>query len=430
MAKVQIKGKNAESYIVYDVNEDANNITNINIDNTDYVESTALKTLQKIANTTISSNGAYWKDITYKIISDADLFGNEYNVFADCLDVKICCNKSFIFICVVLEYAYKSYIVYYYSVDSGNSWHGYKIENETSFSSPSIHDIACYNTYLGYRIEIALEKTSSAQNVYTVIISHNNDIYNYVKDNLNNIDGVVCIPYGFLIMTLQDLSSYSLTNFYMYPYTYTNNQASNFTDWDANFSSFSSDYRDIYTDACYDKILNKLIIRAKDGKRLFLVNTNDMSTDSTINVVDVSSSESITKLFTAFNRVFCVISDSSASKLAYISNDVSHTVNIIDLPVVNSGWDFAFGNNYRLYIVNQDGEIIYLNSINGEWNVVDQSIQMNSDSTYKTLNFYKYFSVQNSEFISDEEATYMIGKVYDNDDDVYKIIMTSTKVLQ
>ena len=429
MARIQIQGKNAEGYIPYTVKEDANNIINININNSDYVESTALRTLQKIANVTISSDGAYWKDITRKIISDADLFGNEYNVFNNCLDAKICCYKDFIFICVLLNYNSKGYIVYYYSKDNGNSWNGYRIEKTSSYVAPLIHDMTCINTYLGYRIEIALEQTSSTRNVCTVIISHNNNVYNYIKDNLNNVDGVVCIPYGFLIMTSQDMSSYFLTNFYIYPYIYTNNQSTNFTNWDANFSSFSLDCRDIYNDACYDKTLNKLIARTKDGKKVSLINVNDMSVDSTVDVIDSLSSDNIISLFTAFNRVFCMISDGSSTKVAYISNNGSYVVNIIDLPVANSNWKFVFGNNYRLYAINQDGDIVYLNNIDGDWNVVDQSIQMSSESFYKILSFYKEFSTK-TDFVSDEEGTYIIGKIHDSDDDIYRIITTSTKVLK
>ena len=91
MEDIKINRKEAQGYVPYFTENYANNIVNINADGR-YDSTTALKTIQHIANTTIAPDGAYWQDITDNLEFES---GDSY--YSLSRDINLCCCDDVVF---------------------------------------------------------------------------------------------------------------------------------------------------------------------------------------------------------------------------------------------------------------------------------------------------------------------------------------------
>ena len=404
---IQIQQKDTNGYAPLYIENDAANIGGMNVDSR-YNDTNALTTLQGIANRTIAPDGAYWYDITSTI--------------GEFANAKLCCYGNFVALYLTdpnTPTAHK----FTYSYSRGKVWR--------TATLPTLYDasdILCYPTYSGYRVEVVSDpsKVGLAEHVN---FSHNlfNDVmgYNHLTDEYLNYIGLQKVsahitPYGFLF----GMEKSGTIDYEMLSYLYTDNQITDVTTGDITPSIWTGDFESseyaLTIDSDYDN--HYTIYDNKNGGLITLYTKQNGS------VID-------------FKLVFSPMYEFGKEDKSFISSELGNFVgcgnalntafflfnnqiyccdyrnNIIwqiPLPNATSTWKYIFGNRYRLYLVSTEGDIAYLNDINDDWHIADQSISLDPSTGLSTLKELTNSSITSFEAVTDDENTYIYAVVNGN----------------
>lgn len=424
MFNIDIKRKETDSYQSFYVDNDAFNIVvDDDIINSRYRVTTALNTLQNIANRTIAPDAAYWQDITNRL--------GFWFTHPEVEDIK-CCD-DFI---VISGYITSGQKALKYSRDCGKSWN--TIDDGGLDLQSASHSIFCLPTYLGYRIGY-LQNTSNTRpyennsELINCVITYDGDEFALNKMHLFNTedDAVSTIetPFGILLrFTNNSSSGYQHVYKKIEPfYNYEQLTKSESANWGANttfnlvINSASSDYYDIY-----DETLNRLIMYSQwddsndvwTGFQLLqLTNSGTVNFGETITNVDgtlLVCNNALRHSFFGFGETDSdVISHIKYIKATFDSSSVWSNYELEDVPLPNntSNWIYMFGNDYRLYMISDTGDIAYLNSVDGEWRIANQSVQSGEDTYYETFKQCVEERVGKVKAVTDKENTYIIAIV-------------------
>lgn len=403
----------------------ASNVIDINIDSR-YKLDTALDTLQNIANLTIAPDGAYWKWVSTFIV----LRINANKV------MKICQANNFI-CCMVFEFRtteYDQYLSYeiVLSFDGGKTWKvgsspNIRLDEKGKEGSLTITDMSCASTYLGYEVMISYSYIAEAdydevfyyrRNGFArMIYSYDKTFYNlsqyeFPRDISKYLIYTKSTPCGFLLSRPQLRYNNPSIKFDICNYLYTNEQIDNpsVASWGNSYSI--SDKNLNYTigsfDGCYyDEINGLLMLVVGDNFdppetwRVYYFN----SFSGYFNVIDTikkSDGQKYTSSVTALHRVFYIINNRIVK---YISNNngVKQAASATSLPTGYS-WKYFCGNHYRLYAISENGDIAYLNDVNGEWRIANQNMWQ---SGLSRLNWFA--PISDAKFVTDAENTYIFG---------------------
>lgn len=404
---IQIQQKDANGYAPLYIENDAANIGGMNVDSR-YNDTNALTTLQGIANKTIAPDGAYWYDITSTI--------------GEFANAKLCCQGNFVAL-YLTDPNFPTSHKFTYSYNRGKSW-----QTATLPTPYDASDILCYPTYVGYRVEVISDPSKVGLAEY-VNFSHNlfNSVmgYNHLADEYLNYIGLQKVgayitPYGFLF----SMEKSGTIDYEILSYLYTDNQITDVTTgditpsiWTGDFESFEyaltidSDYDNHYT--IYDNKNGGLIVfytkqngSTTDYKLLFslMYEFGDPRAILTQNVVG-----NFVGCGNALNTAFFL-----SNNQIYYYDYGNNTMLSMSLPNATSTWKYIFGNKYRLYLVSTEGDIAYLNDINGSWHIADQSVLLDSSTGLSTLKELTNSSITSFEAVTDDENTYIYAVVNGN----------------
>lgn len=398
---IQIQQKDTNGYAPLYIENDAVNIGGMNVD-IRYNSANALTTLQGIANRTIAPDGAYWIDITNGVGLPNTLNG-----------AKICCCGDFI----AMYYTSSNlpdrhYFVY--SNSRGNSWR--RVQSSTPYDASAI---LCHPTYMGYRVEVVSSPTETgvANQInfsHNLFNSHNG--YRHLSDETLNIPGfkdidMTVTPYGFL----SGLINYdgTIRHYYteMLSYLYNDDQINNIetANWDNCFTRCSDS--GVSFDKCYQVYDNK----AGGLVTLCRENPDDLGNHYNLRFYKTYQAyDEIVRLGTFGDAEFYTCANGLGTSFFLTSNSLwnfdGNEFREYELPNTTSTWKYMFGNKYRLYLVSEEGDIAYLNDIDGEWRIADQSI-LDSSAGLLTLKELTNSSITSFEAVTDDENMYIIAIV-------------------
>lgn len=115
-----------------------------------------------------------------------------------------------------------------------------------------------------------------------------------------------------------------------------------------------------------------------------------------------SVNEFIVDINTVFNKVFCL---GESNLYYYTANGSSYTLSSLALPALSSGdvWKFIVGNDYRLYIISQNGIIYYRGIADNTWhqtrfvpNVGTYSGNAKTPTSLAPISSGKFYATPNS----------------------------------
>lgn len=404
----------------------ASNVIDINIDPR-YKLDTALDTLQNIANLTIAPDGAYWKPVDIRSIRST------YD------DVKICHVDNFI-CCIRFNLTtYRNRIGYFIdlSFDGGKTWTSEpsqltRLGEIIKEGSLSITDMSCASTYLGYEIMVSYSYIAEAdyeESFYyqrngfiRIVYLHDKTLYNisnyeFPRDINKYLTYTKSTPRGFLLSRPQQNYSTPSIKFNICDYLYTNEQIDNpsVASW-GNFYSIGDktlNYAIGSFDGCYYDEMNGLLMLVVGDNfdptetwRVYYSNSFSGYFNE-IDTIERSDEQSYTSSVTALHRAFYIINNRIVK---YISNNngVKQVASATSLPTGYS-WKYFCGNYYRLYAISENGDIAYLNDVNGEWRIANQNM---SHSGLGKLNWFA--PISNAIFVTDAENTYIVGAIVKN----------------
>lgn len=383
-----------------------------------------IDTLNNIANQTIAPDAAYWQYIS----------PFEYhNVIGEIL--PICCNNFVAFVALVRTGGdvVREYNVIFYNTNAGrgrsNSWYHCDLHYECSSLVSPTH-VACRATYLGYDI-IANGGynnlyTSAKSDLARVILPYYDNYSFYAKAKgmlypmgaTKSVKNVQSLPHGFLIICHNASSNGYTCDITTSLYTRQQLNLDDEPSWDninvINEVRLRSDVSGTYIkDAVYDETLRKLIYRNIRGKLTAITLYNKPSSDA-INI-DLSGKALSTKT-TALHRVFCLYNN-YIYYFDYVDDHYHQCCVVqISLPDFNldATWKYIFGNDYRLYLVSEEGDIAYLRDVHDDWHIANQSI--NNYDEYFSLKSIVSNSTESNKITqfraaTDKENTYIVAVI-------------------
>lgn len=395
---IQITERTVNGYMPYNTVNDTKNI--IGYESLGY--DNVLERIQDIANKYIAPDAAYWQDITDHL----------YNALSDPMETKSFSNFKMAnygnFIVFIGSYKIQNDDYYnwccLYSYDGGLNWN-YQLIMKMS-SRQSVNKIVCKPIYLGYRVEAIINNSL----ILSLLCNYDNisqsPVWELVPLRRTAENVISNTPYGFLA-SVENSSNYEECLYYISNYLSTRNKilANSYDTTYTTFGTISKTSNSSYLDI-YDEMLAKFIFYSswtensttKKGFRLF-----DFKNFSNNTPTNIESINNYSKCANALNRAFFLSDDG----VYYINNNFIETK--IDFPIDDPDiiWNYIFGNTYRLYLISEDGDIAYLNNVDEEWHVANQTINMSSNTGYSVLNVNAPFN--NFEVITDEENTYIMA---------------------
>lgn len=462
MADIKINRKEARGYVPYFTENYANNIVNINLYNSRYDSTTALKTIQYIANTTIAPDGAYWQDITDNLEFESG--GSYYSLSHD---INLCCCDDVVFmIGGTSSSSIKTHIMYNYNCGKSVWTH-----QDFIYIPPNyMRKIVYYPTVVGYRLIITLTN-GNGFDMHHLVIPYRKNRIQYDLQMEKYYGYPQCItetPYGFLTNRYDNLILGAL-KFYIGNYLYTSEQIDEIYTQSAAHPSMGSYFKHVPSDNYiqipliidgrygidmgYDEKFGVAIMAYMQGSISCYVmpNLNKIDSDTSFLITyptSVSGPDYMLRCVSALHRNFiCYGSWTDKFKyygLLYVdkTTDGAFKLSELSLPDQEHDWVCFFGNYYRLYAISSYGEVAYLNDINGDWHIANQDIEMdiNTESsdnlrwqTLKSLIPSGYKIDTLSKFATDNNNTYIVGYVRlisGENLSTYKIIRTDVCNIQ
>lgn len=472
MADIKINRKEAQGYVPYFTENYANNIVNINADGR-YDSTTVLQTIQHIANVTIAPDGAYWQDITDNL--EFESAGYYYSLSHN---INLCCCDDVVFmIGGTSSDSLLTYIMYNYNC--GKSVWTY--QNFVYIPPYYMRKIVYYPTVVGYRLIIA-EKVNNNFDVRHLAIPYikNRIKYDLATERCGNFGYPRCItatPYGFLTSwyDYDGETNIPFLKFYIGNYLYTSEQIDDIYTQSASYPSMRNYFQCVSTENYIQKpsVTDSIEIDMGYDEKFGVAIMAYIQTDNIgCRVIprfdeinnDTSSLINYSPGMTAQdNYILCCVSALHRNFICYGSyiNDhgyhgycgllyldktdgVFH-LSELSLPDQEHNWVCFFGNYYRLYAISSDGEVAYLNDINGDWHIANQDIEMdiNTESsdnlrwqTLKSLIPSGYIiDTIKSKFATDNNNTYIVGYISlisgaSANPNTYKIIRTDVCNIQ
>lgn len=363
---------------------------------------TLLWNLQALANEYISLDGVYWEDITRsKLLSQADSF-KSYILASE--HPYICNCESFYCLFLVKNgnsVSSPATIQMYYSFDIGENWYKYafSLPNEAESNTFYILGAEAILTATGYDIIfIGSCGLTSSYTVYTYRVR-------FPDHHISNVSPIATL--------FNDARPYYSDNTRLYK-TYRGvymidsngqlkycsasyNANSNRTILYNNFSwTIVLNNLNTYGVPKYmlcDKIIDTIYIYLENGDFLFYA-PYDLSQST---LIESPIDADIVDITYAFNRAFMFADDNSLYYYCY-DNTNNFSLNKIELPDGHI-WKYVFGNDYKLYIVDDNGIIAYIQSVDDEWHYSNQS-KPSAIIQWQTLNS---FDIQNAQFCANKK---------------------------
>ena len=390
----------------------------------------ATDVIQAVANEVISAEAVYWEEI---------LLPNK----PDDIDLslaKICNEGQFFVIFCPYNTENNHYMYSWNSTDGGYTWYQHSFSNNNlNTQINEIKDVKVAKTALGYRVVLAgsTVNTNIIDNVYTVLFSYlnptqisyclmeyDNPFTVFHFNNLNNF--LTKTPRGFFMLNYNfRLNRYEIIySSYIYNKSYAQNGLGSNATGTFMFE-FYAYFDDDITMLFYDELLDRLLV----------YNSSDEIMQITFKPYYFSTQSDFTNIVInhacqSFQR--CLFFNSNLSgqiPIKYVTFptqwDNSGYPLFDSLSQFNSESNtnqWIFGNKYRLYNIDKDGNVYYKRSIDGDWIESNQSSDTTNTNFIPLKSIISSAFIQNAQFISTDDNSDIVGIVEINN--TYKVIHT------
>ena len=448
---IEIVRQNSNGYDTFYPVTNAQNV----IDN----NSTILENVQAMANGYISLDAVYWEDIAAsKVFKQTEL--SKTKIYAS-EHPYICNCESFYCLFLIEDGASSSspaLIKMYYSFDVGETWTKYNFYLPSGTASNTFYILGAEAmlTSTGYDVVfIGSCGLTSSYPVYTYRIrfpdhkgnsplvnlfndtkpyySTNTRLYKtyrgiYMVDGYNqlkycpaaynaNSNNVLYDNFSWVVV-LKNLDKGA--DYIIYPEELADDADveailfEGMLDGYVDYILFDSVVRSKPLYMLCDKTIDTIYFYLENGNFLFYAPYN--LSQSTLIENDLTLN--VTNVVCAFNKAFMVSSDGYL--YYYYRNDneddnyqTNFSLDKITLPSGHT-WKYVFGNDYKLYIIDSNGVLAYIQSIDDEWHYANQS-EPSAITQWQTLNS---FDMQSAQFCASKKNDAVMGLFTDTNNEV------------
>lgn len=458
---IRINKKNENDYQDYDVVSTAENVTYYNDANTPNL----LNIIQTYANSAIAPQAVYWEELTNNSYPYGEGYANLNYYFSEggynLANAQICNDGQCYVIACPRDIDNNHDMGFFISGDGGYRWNYFShVNNNASTQINVINNMQLALTAAGYKLVITgIDNSNNSIHIYACFFS---TVFNitplqitfnlesvklYDNSNIVNIDNNTKIYKSFLGFEVFKINQIEGTQKYLAV------SARDDYRFSSDFITFGFSNNKSYVDTSsfelcesvellnsseilyyiYDEMINKKV----------LYNTFDIALstyDSTTSLVqsaeyadDYNELLDVTK---AFKRAISLHKTSTNNFISFFipkKNSFNQYCYITkELPVLegeNNYWRYIVGNDYRLYIISTQGDVIYTNRIELDYSGLGTAdmnfvtaIQDEDDipNNFHCLKSYAGFT--NAQFCCGEDNDDIVGII--NDDNHYKIIHT------
>lgn len=407
MANINIEKKeNNNKYHLYCPDNNALNIITTNDVNGRYREMNALETIQNIANQAIAPDAAYWQKLEIIVPTDLPFMKMaNYNKFIIIMD--------------------RSSTVSRISIDYGKSWKTRTLDAFEIESGNPAKKLCCAPTYCGYKIQGY--KSSLADDLYfDALVGFNGKVIN--DTNIESCDkliqDVVKTPFGFAYLIDDSTSTTNRSRLELKRYTLntasiTNNRNDSWSI--QNIGYINHGYVMSTVHFAYDERANRFLCAGLNPTTnkysVSLIKSHVFTRETPISNIPIDTALDMSRAYqiqcsaNALGRAWFLYTDNTYWYVSYLkSTETVRNMETLNTPHIEGDWQWMFGNNYRLYIVSTEGDIAYLDQVNGDWHIADQSVEMDGNG-YKSFKSYCPLGLNFFEAVTDNENTYIIANV-------------------